>query len=73
MTSVLLYTATPFQWIVISTSFLVKEHFLLELFKWENICNFVQIGAIVMFNNFYDAIFFFSLKKDRFLFVYAVN
>ncbi len=62
MTSVLLYTATPFQLIVISTSFLVKEHFILRV-KSENICNFVQIGAIVMFNNlcnFFFLLFIFS-------------
>ncbi len=64
MTSVLLNsTATPF---VISTSFLVTEHFILlfKLFKSENICNFVQIGGIVIFNNLYDVFFFFFALQN---------
>ncbi len=69
MTSVLLYTATSFQLIVISTSFQSQS----TLF-WENICNLVQIGANAMFNNFVLCKYFFlHWKKYRFLFVYTVN
>ncbi len=52
MTSVLLHTATHFKW-TISSSFQSQSTLFWELFKWENICNLVQIGGIVMFNNFF--------------------
>ncbi len=57
MTSVLLHTATHFK-LTISSSFQSQSTLFWELFKWEKICNSVQIGEIVMFNNlFYVNIF----------------
>ncbi len=52
MTSVLLHTATHFK-LTISSSFQSQSTLFWELFKWEKICNLVQIGGIVMFNNFF--------------------
>ncbi len=50
MTSVLLHTVTRFK-LTISSSFQSQSTLFLKLFKWEKICNSVQIGGIVMFNN----------------------
>ncbi len=52
MTSVLFHTATHFK-LTISSSFQSQSTSFWELFKWENICNLVQIEGIVMFNNFF--------------------
>ncbi len=49
MTSVLLYTDTYFQ--LISMQALTRSRS--TLVKWENICNLVQIGRIVMFKNLF--------------------
>ncbi len=45
------HTETNFKLTIVL--FPVTEHFILELFKWEKICNSVQIGGSVMFNLFY--------------------
>ncbi len=52
MISVLLHTATHFKW-TISSSFQSQSTLFWELFKWEKICNLVEIGGIVMFNNLF--------------------
>ncbi len=52
ITSVLFHTETHFK-LTISSSFQSQSTLFWELFKWENICNLVQIGGIVMFNNFF--------------------
>ncbi len=73
ITSVLLHTATNFK-LTISSSFQSQSTLFWELFKWEKICNLVQIGGIVMFKNLFDYVnMFFLLKCAYFMFVYAVN
>ncbi len=52
--------------------FPVTEHFILRV-KWEKICNSVQIGGIVMFNNLCYYVKMFCWNLHRFLFVYAGN
>ncbi len=47
ITSVLLHT-TRFK-LTISSSFQTRNTLFWELFKWEKICKFVQIGGIVNF------------------------
>ncbi len=47
MTSVLLHKATRFK-LIISYSFQSQSTLFWELFKWEKICNWVQIGGIVL-------------------------
>ncbi len=59
MTSVLLHTATHFK-LTISSSFQSQSTLFRELFKWEKICNFFEIGGIVMLNNLFY--FIFELK-----------
>ncbi len=68
MISVLLHTATHFK-LTISSSFQSQSTLFWELFKWEKICNLVQIGGIVMFNN----LFYVNWNLHIFLFVYAVS
>ncbi len=56
--------------LTISSSFLSQSTLFWELFKWEKICNLVQIGGIVMFKNLF---YYVTWNLHRFLFVYAVN
>ncbi len=67
MTSILIYTATHFNYF---SSFQSQSTLFWELFKWEKICNLVQIGGIVMFKNLF---YYVTWNLHRFLFVYAVN
>ncbi len=52
MASVLLHTVTRFK-LTISSSFQSQSTLFLKLFKWEKICELVQIGGIVIFNHFF--------------------
>ncbi len=68
---VLLHKATHFK-LTISSSFQSQSTLFWELFKWEKICNSVQIGGIVMFNNLFYVNFFFEIGIDFCLYMLSI-
>ncbi len=72
ITSVLLHTATNFK-LTISSSFQSQSTLFWELFKWEKICNLVQIEGIVMFKNLFYYVNMFFCWNVHILCLYMLS